>query len=61
MGSLIKIHRECYMNIRSKLIEKPVSTVTIFNGYIYVKMDFYSLLYKENGRFMYKNERVCAM
>ena len=32
----------------------PMSTVTISNGYIYVKIDFYALLYKENGRFVYK-------
>ena len=39
----------------------PMSTVTISKGYIYVKIDFYALLYKENVRLMYKNERVCAM
>ena len=31
------------------------------NIYIYVEDNFYALLYKENGRFMYKNQRVCAM
>ena len=49
------------LDFRFALYYPPMSTVTISNGYIYVKIDFYALLYKENGRFMYKNERVCAM